>query len=221
MFFWLIVSLASLVIGVVLMLRGVKKLLGEITFKNPRLEAPSPEAMAEGNILPVPKIDVGFEVLDDAALVEVKDDILSLLRLSKCRIRVISSIISIITVVLSTIILLTQIKGIVKRANFKAKHPRLANNPRFPVFTFEKTITIVICFINFILSYNNTKYYANDIQKQDDCSDGSEAVNENFDVIKTNIIIILVGLAIFLLLGVCKFPIVGDIIGSFTGFCIF
>ena len=87
--------------------------------------------------------------------------------------------------------------------------------------TFEKTITIVICFINFILSYNNTKYYANDIQKQDDCSDGSEAVNENFDVIKTNVIVILVGLAVFLLLGVCKFPIVGDIIGSFTGFCIF
>ena len=44
MFFWLIVSFASLVIGVVLMLRGIKKLLGEITFKNPRLEPPSPDA---------------------------------------------------------------------------------------------------------------------------------------------------------------------------------
>ena len=221
MYFWIIVSFSSLLIGIVLILRGIKKLLGQITFKNPRLEAPSPEAMSKGNIFPVPKIDVNFEILDDAALVEVKDDILSLLRINNCKIRVITTAISIITVVLSTIILLNQIKNIIKRSRFKYKHPRLANNPKFPIVTFEKAITILICFINFILSYNNTKYYTNDIQKKDECSDGSEAIKNNFDVIKTNILIILVGIGIFLLLGICKFPILGDVIGSFTGFCIF
>ena len=82
MLIWLVVSIISLISGVFLVL-DLKKLLGQITFfgQNPRLVAPSPEAMSKGNIIPVPKVDVGFEISDDAALVEVKDDILSLLRI--------------------------------------------------------------------------------------------------------------------------------------------
>ena len=34
-------------------------------------------------------------------------------------------------------------------------------------------------------------------------------------------IIIAVGIGIFLLLGICKIPVLGEIIGEFTGFCIF
>ena len=218
MLFWLIVSIASLVIGIVLMLRGVKKLLGEITFKNPRLDSPSPEAIAEGNFLPIPRIDVGFEISDDAALVDVKDDILSLLRLNNCKIRIISSIISIITVVISTIIILGQIKKFYKRYNYKIRNPY---NKRFSILNFENGITLAICIVNFILSYLNTKYYTNDIQNQEDCVDGSKAVNDNYDVIKQNIILVLIGFAIFMLIGICKFPIIGDFIGAFTGVCIF
>ena len=221
MLIWLVVSIISLISGVFLVLRGIKKLLGQITFKNPRLVAPSPEAMSKGNIIPVPKVDVGFEISDDAALVEVKDDILSLLRIKNCKIRVITTGISIITLIISTIILLNQIKNIYKRYKFKYKHPRLANNPKFPVFTFDIIITVIVCLVNFILSSINTNYYTNDIQKQEECSDGSKAVSDNYEVIKLNMIIIAVGIGIFLLLGICKIPVLGEIIGEFTGFYFF